>query len=162
MKASDARTQITLAVSAEEIAIVRELFHEYHAQIGIDLCFQGFAHEVEGLPGEYAPPFGRLFLAAHDGAPVGCIALRAVDATRCEMKRLFLRPEARGLGLGRALVDLLLEEARAIGYEEIVLDTLPTLVEAQRIYEQLGFRDIPPYRENPVSGARYLGKLLNH
>lgn len=152
--------KIGLAQTPEEIAIVRELFREYQAQLGIDLCFQGFAAEVAGLPGDYAPPGGRLFLATHDEEPVGCIALRKVDAARCEMKRLYVRPQARGLRLGRALVDCVLEAARAIGYQEIVLDTLPSMIEAQRMYERLGFRDIPPYRENPVAGARYLGKRL--
>lgn len=153
-------TKIDLAQTLEEIAIVRELFREYQTQVGIDLCFQGFAAEVVGLPGDYAPPTGRLFLATQDGKPLGCVALRKLDAIRCEMKRLFVRPEARGLRLGRALVDRVLAEAHAIGYEEIVLDTLPSMVEAQRMYERLGFRDIPPYRENPVPGARYLAKRL--
>ena len=153
-------TKIDLAQTPEEIAIVRELFREYQTQVGIDLCFQGFAAEVVGLPGDYAPPTGRLFLATQDGKPLGCIALRKLDATRCEMKRLFVRPEARGLRLGRALVDRVIAEAHAIGYEEILLDTLPSMVEAQRMYERLGFRDIPPYRENPVPGARYLAKRL--
>ncbi len=153
-------TKIDLAQTLEEIAIVRELFREYQAQVGIDLCFQGFAAEVVGLPGDYAPPTGRLFLATQDGKPLGCVALRKLDAIRCEMKRLFVRPEARGLRLGRALVDRVIAEAHAIGYEEIVLDTLPSMVEAQRMYERLGFRDIPPYRENPVPGARYLAKRL--
>ena len=153
-------TKIALAETPEEIAIVRELFREYQTQVGIDLCFQGFAAEVVGLPGDYAPPTGRLFLATQDGKPLGCIALRKLDAARCEMKRLFVRPEARGLRLGRALVNHVFEAARAIGYEEIVLDTLPSMVEAHRMYERLGFRDIPPYRENPVPGARYLAKRL--
>ena len=153
-------TKIDLAQTLEEIAIVRELFREYQTQVGIDLCFQGFAAEVVGLPGDYAPPTGRLFLATQDGKPLGCVALRKLDAIRCEMKRLFVRPEARGLRLGRALVDRVIAEAHAIGYEEIVLDTLPSMVEAQRMYERLGFRDIPPYRENPVPGARYLAKRL--
>lgn len=153
-------TKIDLAQTLEEIAIVRELFREYQTQVGIDLCFQGFAAEVVGLPGDYAPPTGRLFLATQDSKPLGCVALRKLDAIRCEMKRLFVRPEARGLRLGRALVDRVLAEAHAIGYEEIVLDTLPSMVEAQRMYERLGFRDIPPYRENPVPGARYLAKRL--
>ena len=153
-------TTIRSAFSTEDFAIVRQLFREYQAELGIDLCFQGFAAEVEGLPGDYAPPSGRLLLALRDDVAVGCVALRAVDGTRCEMKRLYLRPGARGSGVGRALVERLLSEARAEGYGEVVLDTLPSMAEAQRMYERFGFRDIPPYRANPVAGARYLGLRL--
>ena len=158
--ASSSGTAIVPAVTSEDLAIVRQLFREYQAELGIDLCFQGFAAEVEGLPGDYAPPSGRLLLALRDDVAVGCVALRAVDGTRCEMKRLYLRPGARGSGLGRALVERLLSEARAEGYGEVVLDTLPSMAEAQRMYERFGFRDIPPYRANPVAGARYLGLRL--
>ncbi|MEO8450448.1 MAG: GNAT family N-acetyltransferase [Gemmatimonadota bacterium] len=143
-----------------EVAIVRGLFLEYHAALGVDLCFQGFDAEVNGLPGDYTPPSGRLLLAADDGVPVGCGALRASEGSRCEMKRVFVRPSGRGLGVGRALVSRLLAEARTIGYTEVVLDTLPMMTEAQRLYEELGFRDIPPYRPNPIPGSRYLGKSL--
>ena len=153
-------TTIRSAFSTEDFAIVRQLFREYQAELGIDLCFQGFAAEVEGLPGDYAPPSGRLLLAFRDDVAVGCVALRAVDGARCEMKRLYLRPGARGSGVGRALVERLLSEARAEGYGEVVLDTLPSMAEAQRMYERFGFRDIPPYRANPVAGARYLGLRL--
>ena len=153
-------TTIRSAFSTEDFAIARQLFREYQAELGIDLCFQGFAAEVEGLPGDYAPPSGRLLLAFRDDVAVGCVALRAVDGARCEMKRLYLRPGARGSGLGRALVERLLSEARAEGYGEVVLDTLPSMAEAQRMYERFGFRDIPPYRANPVAGARYLGLRL--
>ena len=151
---------ITEALSADEIATVRTLLREYQERLGIDLCFQGFEAEVEGLPGAYAPPDGRLLLALHDGAPVGCVALQRRSPSRGEMKRLYVRPAARGLGVGRALVSRVLEDARTIGYEEIVLDTLPVMFEAQRLYEQFGFRDIAPYRSNPVPGTRYLAKLL--
>ena len=153
-------TTIRSAFSTEDFAIARQLFREYQAELGIDLCFQGFAAEVEGLPGDYAPPSGRLLLAFRDDVAVGCVALRAVDGTRCEMKRLYLRPGARGSGVGRALVERLLSEARAVGYAEVVLDTLPSMAEAQRMYERFGFRDIPPCRANPVAGARYLGLRL--
>lgn len=158
--ASSFATAIVPVVTSAELAVVRELFFEYQAELGIDLCFQGFAAEVEGLPGDYAPPSGRLLLAFRDGAPVGCAALRRVTGTRCETKRLFLRPGARGMGLGRRLVESLLAEARSIGYDEIVLDTLPSMAEAQRMYERFGFPDIPSYRTNPVPGARYLGLRL--
>jgi putative acetyltransferase len=152
--------RISQAESPAEIAAVRDLLREYQALLGVDLCFQGFESEVRGLPGGYAPPDGRLLLATADGEPVGCVALRAAGPPRCEMKRLFVRPAARGLGAGRALVALVLAEARAIGYTEVVLDTLPSMVEAQRLYEELGFRDILPYRPNPVPGARFLAKTL--
>lgn len=146
--------------SHEEIATVRALFQEYQASLGIDLCFQDFAAELSGLPGAYAPPRGRLLLALSGTSPVGCVALRAVDGSRCEMKRLFVRSDARGLGAGRALVARVMDEARTIGYEEVVLDTLPTMTNAQQLYQVLGFRDIPPYRANPVEGTRYLGRSL--
>jgi putative acetyltransferase len=151
---------IIQALSDVDIATVRTLLREYQASIGVDLCFQGFAAELSGLPGSYAPPGGRLLIATHGSEPVGCVALQAVDASRCEMKRLYVRPAARGLGVGRALVSLLLDQARAIGYSQIVLDTLPSMTEAQRLYEQLGFRDVIAYRANPVAGTRYLGKSL--
>ena len=151
---------ITRAATGDDIATIRVLFHEYQELLGVDLCFQGFEAELNGLPGAYAPPSGRLLLATHEDAPVGCVALRSAGASRSEMKRLFVRPAARGLGVGRALVSLVLDEARAIGYSEVVLDTLPTMTEAQRLYEKFGFHDISAYRPNPVHGTRYLAKRL--
>jgi ribosomal protein S18 acetylase RimI-like enzyme len=148
------------ATTASDIAIVRALLVEYQARLGVDLSFQDFDSEMNGLPGDYAPPAGRLLLALHDGNAVGCVALRAAGGTRCEMKRLFVRPDARGLGVGRALVSRVLEEARMAGYAEMVLDTLPTMADAQRLYERFGFGDIPPYRPNPIEGTRYLGRAL--
>jgi ribosomal protein S18 acetylase RimI-like enzyme len=135
---------------------IRQLFREYQEAIGVDLCFQGFAAELAGLPGPYAPPRGGLWLAEAAGTPVGCIALREIDAERAEMKRLFVRPAGRGLGLGRRLVEVLAEEARRLGYRAVCLDTLPTMRTAQALYEELGFHDIPPYCANPVAGARYM------
>ena len=148
--------EIVPADSPARVAAARELFLEYQRWLGLDLCFQGFQAELDGLPGEYAAPRGRLLLAEQDGFAVGCVALRPVDTERCEMKRLFVRSVAQGRGLGRTLVERLLAEARAIGYATVVLDTLPQMVAAQRLYEELGFRDIAPYRFNPVPGARYL------
>jgi ribosomal protein S18 acetylase RimI-like enzyme len=148
------------AASVDEVDTVRKLFMEYQTLLGIDLCFQGFDAELKGLPGDYAPPGGRLLLALNDGLPVGCVALRPVDGSRCEMKRLFVRPTGRGLGVGRALVARVMDEARAIGYTEMVLDTLPTMTEAQALYQSLGFRDIAQYRANPIAGTRYLGRSL--
>jgi len=151
---------ISQAAASEEIAAVRALMLEYHALLGVDLCLQGFEAEVRDLPGSYAPPRGRLLLAIHAGSAVGCVALHEAGWPRAEMKRLFVRPSGRGLGLGRALVSAVLAQAVAIGYTEVVLDTLPSMAEAQQLYEQFGFRDIPPYRSNPVQGARYLSKSL--
>jgi ribosomal protein S18 acetylase RimI-like enzyme len=151
---------IRQAQTRGDIDTVRKLFREYQALLGVDLCFQGFEAELEGLPGDYAPPGGRLFLASNDGVPAGCVALRALAGSRCEMKRLFVRPAARGLGAGRALVARVIDEARALGYAEMVLDTLPMMAEAQHLYQAFGFRDIPQYCENPIPGARYLGRRL--
>jgi putative acetyltransferase len=146
--------------TSEEIVAVRALMLEYRALLGVDLCFQGFDAEVRDLPGSYAPPKGRLFLATRDGSAVGCVALHEAGWPRAEMKLLFVRPSGRGLGIGRALVSAVLAQAGGIGYSEVVLDTLPSMVEAQQLYEQFGFRDIPPYRPNPVHGTRYLSKSL--
>ena len=152
--------QLTQARSADEIEIVRTLLREYQQRLGVDLCFQGFETELAELPGPYAPPSGRLLLASHEGTPIGCVALQGINATRGEMKRLYVRPSARGLGIGRTLVTRILAEAKAIGYSEVVLDTLPAMSEARQLYEQFGFRDIEPYRPNPIAGTRYLGKEL--
>jgi len=148
------------ATTPEDIATVRALIREYQSLLGVDLCFQGFDAEMRNLPGDYAPPRGRLLLATHDGKPVGCVALRDAGASRSEMKRLFVRPGTRGLGVGNALVSRVVDDARTIGYAEIVLDTLPSMADAQRMYERFGFRDIAPYRENPIQGTRYLAKSL--
>ena len=151
---------IRQAQTSGDIDTVRKLFREYQTLLGIDLCFQGFEAELEGLPGDYAPPGGRLFLASNEGVPVGCVALRALAGSRCEMKRLFVRPAARGLGAGRALVARIIGATRAIGYAEMVLDTLPMMAEAQHLYQAFGFRDIPQYCDNPIPGTRYLGRSL--
>ena len=151
---------LRLAETPEDLQTVRILFQEYQASLDLDLGFQGFPSEVQGLPGPYAPPGGRLLLARWNGEPVGCIALRPFEGAHCEMKRLYVRPSGRGLGVGRALVARILEEARAIGYAEVLLDTLPTMAEAQGLYLAFGFRDIPPYRPNPVPGARFMGRPL--
>lgn len=144
-----------------DLETVRELFREYQRSLGIDLCFQGFEAELAGLPGDYAPPRGRLWLAeSGDGAALGCIAMRALDAERAEMKRLYVRPAARGLGLGRRLAEALIAEARRLGYRAVCLDTLPTMATAQALYGELGFTDIAPYRVNPVPGARYMALAL--
>jgi putative acetyltransferase len=152
--------QIDDATTPADLDTIRTLLREYQALLGVDLCFQGFAAELDGLPGAYARPSGRLLLAREDRGPVGCVALRRLDGARCELKRLFVRPGSRGLGLGRALTARIIAEARAIGYAEVVLDTLPSMAAAQQLYGELGFREIAPYCVNPIAGTRYLGKRL--
>jgi ribosomal protein S18 acetylase RimI-like enzyme len=151
---------IRQAASMRDLAAARDLFREYQEWLAVDLCFQGFAAELASLPGAYAPPRGRLLLAERIDAPgevAGCVALRPLDERRCEMKRLFVRPEHQGAGIGRRLVDRLIAEATAIGYRSMVLDTLPKMASAQRLYASLGFRDIDAYYHNPTPGVRYLG-----
>jgi ribosomal protein S18 acetylase RimI-like enzyme len=144
----------------EHRPLVEALWREYAAGLGVDLCFQDFEAELAGLPGRYAPPRGRLLLAWADGEAVGCVALRPIDAEACEMKRLYVRPAARGGRLGRRLADRILEEARAAGYRRILLDTLPEMGAAIAMYASLGFGPVGPYVHNPVPGALFLGREL--
>lgn len=150
------------AESAAQIAVIRELFLEYANSLGFSLCFQSFDRELAGLPGDYAPPEGRLLLMECDGEPAGCVALHPLEAGICEIKRLYVRPRYRGKGLGRVLVERILSEARTAGYGRIRLDTVePVMKDAVAMYRRFGFRDIPPYRENPIEGAMYLELELN-
>ena len=150
------------AESAAQIAVIRELFLEYANSLGFSLCFQSFDRELAGLPGDYAPPEGRLLLMECDGEPAGCVALHPLEAGICEMKRLYVRPRYRGKGLGRVLVERILSEARTAGYGRIRLDTVePVMKDAVAMCRRFGFRDIPPYRENPIEGAMYLELELN-
>ena len=145
------------AESPSQIATIRELFLEYAQSLGFSLCFQSFDKELAGLPGDYAPPEGRLLLATHEGQSAGCVALHKLDPAICEMKRLYVRPQFRGKGLGRALAERVIAEARQIGYEHLRLDTVePMMQAAVAMYRQLGFREIAPYRENPIAGALYM------
>jgi ribosomal protein S18 acetylase RimI-like enzyme len=144
------------AEAGQPLLEVRQLFQEYAASIGVDLCFQGFAQEVASLPGSYARPAGRLLLARHESEPAGCVALRALESGICEMKRLYVRPQFRGSGLGRLLITRVIQEATEAGYRQMLLDSLPSMQAAIGLYRQLGFRDRSPYGGNPVAGAVFL------
>ena len=144
----------------ELVPVGRDLFEEYEASLGIDLCFQDFERELAALPGRYSPPAGRLLLAFVDGEPAGCVALRPLEDAHCELKRLYVRPLYRGLGLGRRLTEATLAAAREVGYRRICLDTLPSMATAQSLYRSLGFEQIEPYTTNPVPGATFMGLEL--
>lgn len=148
--------KIFQANTVEDIAAARRLFEEYAASIETDLCFQNFSKELTGLPGAYAPPRGRLLLALVDATPVGCVGLRPHDATTGEMKRLFVQPGHQGRGLGKQLAEAVIAEARAIGYTSLLLDTLPSMQSAIRLYEVLGFVRRPPYFDSPVGGNVFM------
>ena len=145
------------AVNPEHIEHARRLFQEYAESLGFSLCFQSFDKELAGLPGDYAPPDGRLLLAEHQGKVAGCVALHKLGDRICEMKRLYVRPEFRGQALGRALAERVIQEARDRGYTHMRLDTIVGRMDsAIALYRELGFREIPPYRENPIAGAIYM------
>jgi len=146
------------ANSEQHIEQARTLFQEYASGLGISLCFQNFDTELENLPGDYAPPHGRLFLATENDQLAGCIALRKLeDPGVCEMKRLFVRPEHRGTGLGRHLAARIIDEARKLGYTKMRLDTLPGRMDkAIALYRSIGFVEIAPYYTNPVEDAKFM------
>jgi ribosomal protein S18 acetylase RimI-like enzyme len=149
-------TDIRPAELPRHLEVVRALFGEYANNLGIDLEFQDFEGELADLPGKYQPPAGRLLLAWNGTRAVGSVALRPLDTKTCEMKRLYVRPEARGEQIGRRLVERICREARYAGYARICLDTLPTMVSAQSLYESLGFVPIEPYVFNPIPGTTFL------
>jgi ribosomal protein S18 acetylase RimI-like enzyme len=158
----------TIAVFASvydaHIAGVRLLFSEYAQTLNVDLCFQNFEAELAGLPGDYSQPRGALYLATVEGEWAGCCALRPLDTVdypnACEMKRLYVRPGFRGLGLGRRLAEATLDSARQAGFDCILLDTLDEMESARALYEELGFEEVPPYYFNPIAGAHYLKASL--
>jgi ribosomal protein S18 acetylase RimI-like enzyme len=140
-----------------QTSLVRELFLEYAKSLNFSLCFQSFEQELAKLPGDYAPPEGRLSLATLDAQPAGCVALHKLDPEICEMKRLYVRPHFRGMGLGKALVERVVADASEIGYKRMRLDTVePVMRYAVRLYRNVGFIEIAPYRENPIEGALYM------
>jgi putative acetyltransferase len=150
------QVQINQVSRETEIAAARELFGEYAASLGFDLCFQDFDKELRELPGEYAAPNGCLLLAREAGKALGCVALRRIDGQICEMKRLYVRPEARGLKLGRKLAEAIIAEARRIGYHRMRLDTMPEMGKAIALYRTLGFKETKAYRFNPMPGAIFM------
>ncbi len=150
-------TKIMQASSAADIDHARELFKEYEAWLQVDLCFQSFEEELAELPGKYSPRDGRLLLAKSNGRVAGCVALRRLGEGTCEIKRLYLREEFRGSGLGRRLAEAIIAEAKKIGYERMRLDTLPPKMnDAIKLYRSLSFKEIEPYYNNPVPGAKFM------
>jgi ribosomal protein S18 acetylase RimI-like enzyme len=147
---------LTEAAEPADFAAARVLFQEYADQLNIDLCFQGFDTELDQLAAMYAPPSGCLILAQSDAGPIGCGAIRLFRGDACEMKRLYLRPQARGTGVGRALAELLVSRAKALGYAHMVLDTLVDMRAARKLYGSLGFRETAPYYDNPLRGVVYM------
>ena len=149
---------------SDDMTAFRQIFREYAAGLGVDLCFQNFELELASLPGDYSQPRGALIAALVDDQLAGCCALRPLDtvdyADACEMKRLYVRPEFRGLGLGRQLVEAILNCARRAGYLAVLLDTLNDMEAARALYEDLGFEEVPPYYYNPIAGAHYLKAQL--
>jgi len=148
--------RIEQVVDGAMLEEVRALFLEYQRSLDVDLCFQGFEKELAELPGGYAPPSGGLFLAILGDEVAGCVGIRHLEEGACEMKRLYVRDAFQGLGVGRTLAEHAIVWARRAGYERMLLDTLPSMKAAQKLYESLGFRDVESYRFNPVGGTRFM------
>ena len=161
MSFADRQIDLLQATLPEHIEQARSLFLEYGGSLGFSLCFQSFDEELKNLPGAYGPPSGRLLLARYAGHAAGCIALRKLEAGICEMKRLYVRPDNRGLGLGRLLAERLIAEARMIGYERMRLDTIESAMkDAIALYRRMGFREIAPYSTIPIESALWMELLL--
>ncbi len=158
----DRHFDLMTAAGPEDYRAARELFEAYAAGLGVDLRFQNFAAELERLPEMYGAPAGRLILARTESEYVGCVGVRALKSDRlaCEMKRLYVRPAARGTGLGRALASAAIDAGRDLGYSRMVLDTLQRMAEALHLYRDLGFRDVPAYYANPNPDVCYLERAL--
>jgi putative acetyltransferase len=152
--------QIVYVVTGEQLAQVRALFEEYWRSFGFTPCFQNFSGELAALPGDYVPPGGRLALALVEAQPAGCAALRRLDGDRCEFKRLFVRSQFRGLGLGRQLLAWVIAEAKAAGYRHLVCDTMPVMADALAMYQRAGFERTEPYSDHPTPGAIFLRLAL--
>lgn len=156
-KVGNPRLSMMQVESPVQIEQARELFLEYAQSLGFSLCFQNFDQELADLPGDYAPPEGRLLLAVYRGQLAGCVALHQAGPGICEMKRLYLRPQFRGKGMGRILAESVISEARALGCRKMRLDTVePVMPNAVAMYRRLGFKEIEPYRANPIAGALYM------
>ncbi len=151
---------IVLADERDSVEIARSLFIEYANSLDFSLCFQGFDEELAALPGDYSPPAGRLLLATVDGKNAGCVALRRLDRSVCEMKRLYVRPEFRDRGIGRKMALEITRAAQGAGYKKLRLDTVPIMKEAIALYRSMGFMEIEPYRDNPVPGALFMELVL--
>ena len=152
--------KIIKAEKSEDINQVKELFLEYADSLGFHLCFQNFEEEVKNLPGAYASPSGCILLAVVEEKAAGCAALRKIDDSLCEMKRLYVKPAFRGKAIGKNLAKAIIEEAKSIGYKAMRLDTISTMKEAVSLYKSLGFTEISPYRYNPVKGVKYMELIL--
>jgi len=158
--AAKRKTTIRPATGADDIANAKALCLAYAESLGFSLCFQGFDQEIAEFPGKYAPPTGALLIAEREGEPLGVVALRDLGEGVGEMKRLYVKPEARGLDLGRRLAEAICAEAKRLGYRAVRLDTLPSMGAAIELYRSMGFRNIAPYTHNPVAGAMFLEKSL--
>ena len=152
--------ELVLVETGVHIREVKQLFAEYTETLGFDLDFQDYDDEIAHLPGDYTPPSGRLYLALYDGAIAGCIALRKLTPTVCEMKRMYVKPMYRCKGVGKNMALKVLDDARHIGYEKMRLDTIDTMHAAIALYRRLGFKSIPAYRKNPIEGACYFELTL--
>ena len=152
--------QFVMAENGSLIDEIRSLFLEYARSLDFNLCFQDFDRELKDLPGEYSRPNGRLILARYNGRFVGCVGLRKLEEGVCEMKRLYVKPAYRRMGIGKELAERIISEAMAIGYRRMRLDTISNMVEAITLYLSLGFREIEPYRPNPIKGAKYFELIM--